>query len=861
MHQSLLAYAGSLNQTSRGEWRKVEGRFQHLRFLEDSRELYALIAEIIAAKRPAQYPAISGHKLRRIADRSVAVRWFDGERDRSRVRRILRRSDPLTAAALQTLPRVVARVGQNERSLFTFIDEVQLDATVGTLEVYGAFSDAMRMDVGIGGTHRRWVETENALSRADGLLAHEALTAACLFQLGTHGERRRLSRGALELALASRHGCGARQAVATVQALIDRKLLIHRRSHDDVSIWCGADVDLVTRIRDFRAQRVDSFDVVRFLDEHRPAPSVRPSRHNTEYGTARYLEGHYVMTSAVIATSVLEDLVSDDEAWGHVLYVLADGRGSLRTAMKRVKQGQCSSNSRLVFVLADEPIPVHDAALEVEALLALRKDDVILGEDPLVSQEIDELLSVARAHLDLVLHRLISERSPDTSWISGGSRLAVTPETPAGVAVSHLMDSWYPVTPIIANDQLMRNKLSRQIRTASVRVILRIMEHGHKARLGYAPKDTSAEASIYRTVLEKTGLHLADGSSGRFASPAEVEDRGLKVCWQSLQDFFQKPATTPKQIPSIIADLRGPPIGLPSGVLPVLVMAAYRAFARAVCVRADGKYVPVLLGFSASSMFVEPQRHAVAVYKFDEATSSYLAEIAYVFAHVRPRDPWSEENVRFAWDALNVWKATVPAGAWRTTHLSKDARTLLQLINGATDPGELFLKDLPNTLGSSDEADRYPQIIATVERVRGEVDGLIEGYTDLAIEIIAETLAVDTDGDPLARVGSWIRCLDVDALRARSDLRITDKTVLRTALDTLNGRYTPQSLARALSSILLQQGVDQWQDSTADRFRLQLRECKQRIEDTALASASHSKAIAPLVHARIQALEQILRNV
>ena len=164
MHQSLLAYAGSLNQTTRGEWSKVAGRFRHLQFLEDSRELYDLIADVVQEKRPAGFPATPGKKLRQIADRAVHVRWFDNERDARRIQRILRRADPVTAAALQTLPRVVARIGQNERSLFSFVEDAQLDRTVGTVEVYRAFADTMRGDVGIGGTHRRWVETENALS-------------------------------------------------------------------------------------------------------------------------------------------------------------------------------------------------------------------------------------------------------------------------------------------------------------------------------------------------------------------------------------------------------------------------------------------------------------------------------------------------------------------------------------------------------------------------------------------------------------------------------------------------------------------------------------------------------------------------
>ena len=219
-----------------------------------------------------------------------------------------------------------------------------------------------------------------------------------------------------------------------------------------------------------------------------------------------------------------------------------------------------------------------------------------------------------------------------------------------------------------------------------------------------------------------------------------------------------------------------------------------------------------------------------------------------------------EEHVRFASDALNVWKATVPAGAWRSTFLSDAARTLFRLLASARDPGDLFLLDLPSAFGGPEREGRYTRTVETIERVRNEVDGIIAGYTELAVGVIGETLSIDSQGDALARVESWIRCLDVDGLRGRSDLRMTDKAVLRTAHDTLNGRYTPQSLARALSSILLRQGFETWQDSTVNRFRMLLRECKQRIEDAALASVTHRRSIAPLVHARIQALQEILRN-
>ncbi|RUX48290.1 hypothetical protein EOA33_15975, partial [Mesorhizobium sp. M4A.F.Ca.ET.050.02.1.1] len=52
LHQNVLAYAQNLNQTSRSEWRKIEGRFDQMRFVEDSQELYGLISGIVSSRRP-----------------------------------------------------------------------------------------------------------------------------------------------------------------------------------------------------------------------------------------------------------------------------------------------------------------------------------------------------------------------------------------------------------------------------------------------------------------------------------------------------------------------------------------------------------------------------------------------------------------------------------------------------------------------------------------------------------------------------------------------------------------------------------------------------------------------------------------
>ncbi|WP_246522481.1 hypothetical protein [Neoroseomonas terrae] len=857
LHQNLLAYATVLNQTSRNEWRKIEGRFEQIRFVEDSQELYGLAATVISERRPDGVRPPKEAVLRRAARGAIAAGWFDGMSDEGHVAALLGRAYPVSAAALHVLPRLVARIGQNERSLFGFIDSANLSRSIGMEEVYQGISDSMRSDVGIGGSHRRWVETETARSRAADDVEREALAAACLLQMGVDGERRRLARATLETAVSSHGGVSADRAAQAVEALIARKLLLHRKLNDDVSIWHGADVDLASRVRDERARRMEGFDLLSFLEAQHPAPFVRPTGHNLKFGTARYVTGRYVRASDVGAGASPPAADHGRSEWGQVYYVLADSAEELDRARRRVEAGWPGSDCALV-VLPSEPISVLEAALEIDALVALQADSSLEAEDPLVRQELTELLAVARRQLAVLLHRLTTDRPTAAEWWRAGERLRVNRDYPGGVAASSLLDALYPRTPRIVNDQLMRNRLSRQMETARIRVLTRILERGGSPRFGYREEElTSAEGSVLKTVLEETGLYSSESDAGRFAAPEDLRDPGLRAAWAIVAEFFRSPGR--KSLADIVSTLSAPPIGLPAGVLPLLVVAGFKAFGRAVSLRVDGAYPSDVLGFDASRMFLDPQRVEVEVHPSDEETRRYLSELAYIFSHRTPGP--MDDAVRFAADALSAWRRSLSDGVRRSRRHTDDGRKLLSLLADIDDPPRLILSALPEAFGNLHKGGRFASALRVAEKARADVDRLVEGYTREAVEVVADVLSLRRSDDPVAGVQTWVRCFDVPSLLRREDLTMIDKAVLRTALDTTNGRYTAESLARAVSSVLLQRGIDRWEDGTASQLRKALRECRVRIEDAALSDLTPGGDLEEVINARIEALQAQLRKI
>lgn len=849
LHQNLLAYATRLNETSRNEWRKIEGRFSALRLIEDSQEFFELVAEVVTSLRGAgSRPAAPAASLVRAA---IEAGWFDGMDDEQRVSALLKGAAPLSAGALQVLPTLVARVGQNERSLFSFLREQDLSFPAGIEDVYVAFADAMRTDVGIGGTYRRWVETESARSRANSALKRELLAAACLLQLGGSGERRRVSRAVVELAVAN--DVNTRQAIAhAFDELVSSRLLLWRQHNDDVAVWHGADIDVALRVREERDRRSGDFGLRDFLNERFPAPHVRAPGHNADFGVNRFLEGRYLLPADMAAPIGLDVSTS-----GVVGYLLAEDRADIERARKAAAQ---SDEARVVLVVPDRPLDITGAALELVAIEALSKDADFLASDPMIPTEIDELHSVAFEQLARMMRVLLDPSGSHASWFSAGEKLRVTAERPASVSASRLLGEWYAQTPRIANEQLMRSTASRTMQTARVRVVSSILERSDQPTLGYEDSDGSAEASIYRTVVERTGLRRA--SEARFADPDQIDDAGLKEVWLQIAGFFRQPSQSRQPayrgLATLTNMLAAPPIGLPRAVMPVLIAAGYRHFARAVALYRDGQYVPDILGFPFDQMVSTPESYCVRVLKVTPELTEYLSEICYAFAHERPAA--DDELIRKAHDAVRGWLLTVTDGARRSTRLGAPARALLRAVGNASDPIDLLIQDIPEAFGASSPSVR---LVERVEHARHQIDKLRDDYADEAVEVIRssfERYAIDKAA-AVDAIKSWAGCFAVDDLDAAASLRIVDRSVVRKALETANGRFSEKSLANALSSILLQRSLDKWDDRTAPQFRTALREARERVEAAALDTDRPRAALRPIIEAKLGELTRMLARI
>ena len=859
LHQGLTRYAANTSVAVQREWQKIEGRFETVQFVDDSKELYQLVSRIVRQNRSCAAPA------RDVVDRGArkcrAVGLF-GDFSTAEMKRILTDSYPLEPLTLYLLPRVSARVAQNERTLFTFLNSLDMSDPVSPESLYDYFSDAMRADTLPGGSYHTWLETEGALHSARGGIDQRTLKCACLLGLGLVGERSRVSRRLLECAVSGYRP--DKEARNSVMGLIDAKLLLYRRNADSVSIWHGTDLDLRGRLDQEKDRLRPRFDHVSFLSSEAPLAPWKPIDYNVEYGTERYFDTRYVTAEAIIADgSAAAALPPAATADGALYVVVSDSYEEMTEARKRLaaetpETGVIVALPRYVGVIAEN-------ALEVRALHLLRQDANLLAEDPLVESEIAQMTDDAQSYLSQQLNRMSQPSAEGPEYLWDGRFHVIASAKELRQLLSKIMRQMYPRTPRIKNELIVRRRPRPVIVNARKKLVLGILERSGTEDLGlegYRP-----DMSMFRTVLLLPGLYRRSGaqeeggdSGWRYAAPEELTDPGLRDVWKHLRDFLTFPAEHPKPLAELVSVLSAAPYGVREGIVPILLAAALRAFPGPISItRTDGEYVSDLLPTTIEAMAARPDEYQVLIPELTADQKALLDHVATLFAE---ENAVEGDPVRRCHDALVQWRSTLPHSALASRRLSPRAREFGRLVAAPIDPHRLLFDALPAALDLN--GSRVDDLRRVLSECKAEMEGAANWHYQAADRAIRSAFpALNGEAATLRQVvGAWAAFFPGSVEQEVKD------GVARALLTRARMPYeTDHAMADALAALLVGKRIDRWEDSSIVVFERELGAVMRRVEDAVLSAATaadcaRSRSAVNIATSRLhESLRAIARHV
>lgn len=813
LHQAFEEYAQRLSREQRDEWSKVQGRYVDLLVDtagEEQLELLARAIQVDGARPDRSRP------IKAVSDSIANSRRGDASKIGATLARCLP-LHPIVAALLGPISR--RRFGQNQRSVFGFLNSAEPhgfqeflrssddDETYDAPRLWNYLRSNLEPSILASPDGHRWssaVEVVERCEAAQGERLHvdlvKAIAVVELFR----------ERSGIAATKAILSNCVPGASDADIRAALDqlsmRSLIVFRKHLNAYGVYAGSDFDIEAALDQAISEQLQpDFASLRSLASFQP---VVAKRHYHETGSLRWFELDVLPVSELKGR--VERYTVGKGAMGLLLLPIPTANESLADILAVAREALSADRDVLVGV-SPNATKVLEAAKEALALERISEERPELHSDPVAKREVTARLSSAQNQLENVLHLVLDT----ASWVRKGVANKSLSAADLSSLASDLADSRYGSAPRLFNELLIRVSPSSNANTAK-NVLLKAMVAGEGLeRLGIM--GLPAEAGLFISLLEKTGLYRRAGKKWKYVVPGTdgVDPAGLASVWSATDNFLKEQGQRVVALGEIFDLWRAPPYGIKDGVHAVLGLAYalsrrdHLAYYRQQVFQSQWTDLDAdLLINDSADVQVRWLEISASGRKLLEGVRDVVAEIdgAEVALSNSPLDVARALVATF--DALEPWTK-------RTTQLEAEVISIRDILRHASDPNTLLFDQLPRLFLGEDEITDRKRIANAVSRIKSTLHVLKGRYRIMLDELLTLMLR-ELDMEGVADAADVLRDRAENILQLSGDFDL-NAFVLRLARP-LEDNVDIESIA----SLAAHKPPKDWSDADLDKARVEI---------------------------------------
>ena len=584
LHQNFSSYSYKLTDAQRNEWTKVKGRFKEIVFVEPIEQLLQLTASRLEKRiaTPSETARQNFTSLFKLAHRYKIVSPDLGSNDTSKLYPL----DPISSVCL-TLS--MQRYGQNERTLFSFLeatDRYSLNAfkpednhTYSLAEVfdyitysfytYLSEANADSMD---------WRAIRVAIDRvSSGIIEDRKDVEACLKIVKSIGLLSLFCKSITiddnllipyaEKALGIEN---AEQYIKKLQAL---KVIRFAAYKSQYILFEGTDIDIEAELYHASSVVPRPILTVENISEyvHQKAMLALASYYNT--GTPRYFQFHISNTPITLDPK--------DDTDGYINLVFPTG-----ISLNDVKQASNGTGKAILYAYFRNTDDIIKHLHEIKKLKYLLEK--VVFDDRVAANEVENILNYETEQLNSALNDTLFDQK-SVVWIYDAKQVEIKSHRDLNHRLSLICDEVYASTPILRNELFNRHKVNSVISAARVNLLNAILDNCDKEDIGFDKNAFPPEKAIYYTLLKETGMHRKGDDGAYFLG--EPQNDNVRALWDACCEFVNGSMEKPRKLSELITILKAAPFKLKQGVLdywiPIFLYIKQQDFALYV----DGRFV------------------------------------------------------------------------------------------------------------------------------------------------------------------------------------------------------------------------------------------------------------------------------
>ena len=554
LHQNFISYSSSLELIDKQEWEKIKGRFVELLFNEPVEQLLFFASNQlekieIPKDKKAQFDNLNG-----VIIKSNLVNY-----SQSNASTLFEKLFPLDWLSANILVQSLQRYGQNERSLFTFLndfnssdkDEENLFFNVNS--VYNYLIHTLSSDIqNYNNPHRpQWLSSMRALERAelnfsdDYQIASQIIKTICLINI--FGKAGGKFDGDFATYYIESTTPFKSKAIASAIDKLEKSGIIRFYKHSNkLNFLEGTDIDIEQELTNVTKEIEADFSIAEELGKLMTFPVENAKRHSFEIGTPRYFEYR-------ILNDINDIKFAEGSLDGYINLIF-----NSKIKDKEIKNISKNTESNL-FVLYKNSDAIYNEIFTVNKYKILLKKFVSdVNAIKLLNEELYHHINKLNW---LVLQNLYTD-TKENLWFYLGMDKSVTSKKDLNSLLSEICDVEFTKTPNLKNELFNRENLSPQINTARKFLMRKVLEFENDSLLGFEETKFPPEKSIYLSLLKNTGIHSLYNGSYQYSQPTDLSFLAL---WEECMSFLNSAKSSKRNLGELYEILKGKPFKLKKG--------------------------------------------------------------------------------------------------------------------------------------------------------------------------------------------------------------------------------------------------------------------------------------------------------
>ena len=739
LHQDFNAYALGLSKSQRHEWDKVKGRLKEITFNEPVEQLLYLAAERLSVSNKIISKDKSFSNLFnciKTANISPLKDYFSKE--------FANKLLPFDILSASILTLALQKYGQNERSLFTFIEsndhlgikdynKINPYYNISCVYDYLIHNYYSFLSTKYNPHYVQWAAIRTAMERAEGVLSNNIDDALKLIK--TIGLLNIFAAASAKidfkfLCKYGKYSLGIKTPEKIISALESFKILRFVKHRSKFILFEGTDLDIELAINEAGNLVEKDSNVVNYLNKYFEFSFVPAKAVYYEKGTPRLFT--FKLSDEPI------DITPKGEVDGFINLIFSE-----KLKEKDVKATSAKCDESILFGLYKNTFEVKDQVFEIEKIKKVREKH---HEDRAATKELDIILDHQIKLLNHYVTGSLYSTDSQISWYFGGNKLTITDRKTFNRVLSNICNKIYHATPVFKSELVNKTKLSSPINTAKRNLMKSLVKDWDKKDLGLPDYKFPPEKSIYLSLLKETNIHNKKKNGYTLDKP---KNESFKALWDEGTEFLETSKTSKRNLYDFVNILLSKPFKLKKGFidfwLPIFLFIKHDDYA----LFSKSGYIPYVNDEILDLLTKNPKDFEIKAFNIKGVRLGLFNKYRNLLNQSQKQKLSNQSFIETIKPFLTFYKG-LPEYAKKTKRLSKQTIALREAIAQSKDPETTFFEDFPKALNckivklrnNTSDLEKYIiQLQISIREIRTCYDELINRVEQFLLdEIIGENM-------------------------------------------------------------------------------------------------------------------------